>query len=86
MVKKKKNTDQSFRNTDVRGQQSFELHDQINSIKIRIDDGRVVNTIKKFTGAYYNFTPIGILFPASVTNDTEQIFVTCREVMQNLHL
>ena len=25
-------------------------------------------------------TPVGILFPSSVTNDTRQIFVTCREL------
>ena len=24
--------------------------------------------------------PMGILFPASVKNDTEQVFVTCREL------
>ena len=24
--------------------------------------------------------PIGILLPSSVTNDTKQIFVTCREI------
>ena len=28
----------------------------------------------------YRLTPIGILFPASVKNDTEQIFITCREL------
>ena len=26
-------------------------------------------------------TPIGILFPSSVTNDKKQIFVTCRELI-----
>ena len=25
-------------------------------------------------------TPVGILFPSSVTNDTKQIFVNCREL------
>ena len=28
----------------------------------------------------YRLTPLGILFPASVKNDTEQIFITCREL------
>ena len=64
----------------IRGQHSFELHDQINPMQIRIDDDQVVNTLKKFRGAYYKFTTIGISFPASVTNDMEQIFVTCREL------
>ena len=28
----------------------------------------------------YRLTPLGTLFPASVKNDTEQIFITCREL------
>lgn len=64
----------------IKGQQNFELHDQINPIQATIDDDRIVNTLKKDTGIYHKFTPIGILFPASVNNNTEQIFVTCREL------
>ena len=64
----------------IRGQQNFELHNQINPIKIRTDDDQVVNNLKKVTRAYYKFAPIGIIFPASVTNNTEQIFVTCRKL------
>ena len=64
----------------IRRQQSFGLHDQINPIQIRIDDDQVVNALKKFTGTHYKFTSIGILFPAPVTNYTEQVFVTCREL------
>ena len=64
----------------IKGQQNFELHDQINPIQATIDDDRIVNTLKKDTGIYHKFTPIGTLFPASVNNNTEQIFVTCREL------
>lgn len=63
----------------IKGQQNFELHDQRNPIQATIDDDRIVNTLKKDTGIY-KFTPIGTLFPASVNNNTEQIFVTCREL------
>ena len=28
----------------------------------------------------YRLTSLGILFPASVENDSEQIFITCREL------
>ena len=28
----------------------------------------------------YRITPLGLLFPASIKNDTQQIFVTCREL------
>ena len=34
--------------------------------------------LKKHKNVYYKLTPIGILFPSSVTNSTEQIFITCR--------
>ena len=29
---------------------------------------------------FYRITPLGLLFPASIKNDTQQIFVTCREL------
>ena len=28
----------------------------------------------------YKFTAVGLLFPATIQNDTNQIFVTCREL------
>ena len=28
----------------------------------------------------YRITPLGLLFPASIKSDTQQIFVTCREL------
>ena len=28
----------------------------------------------------HKLTPLGILFPASIRNDTEQIFITCGEI------
>ena len=28
----------------------------------------------------YRITPLGLLFPASIKNDTQQIFFTCREL------
>ena len=34
--------------------------------------------LKKHKIIYYMLTPIGILFPSSVTNIAKQIFVTCR--------
>ena len=34
--------------------------------------------LKKHKNVYYKLTPIGILFPSSVTNSTEQISIPCR--------
>ena len=64
----------------IRSQQDFELHDQLNPIKIKIDDDQINNALKKYKGATYHFTPVGLLFHSSVTNDTSQIFVTCRKL------
>ena len=36
--------------------------------------------LKRYKNAVYRLTPIGLLFPASLKNDTEQIFITCREL------
>ena len=64
----------------IRGQQSFELHDQVNPVQITINDDRVLNISKKFKNSNYKLTPIGLLFSSSVQNDTKQIFITCREI------
>ena len=45
----------------IRGQQSFELHNQIYPIQITIDDDRTLNIFKKeHTKIYYKFKPMGI--------------------------
>ena len=63
-----------------RGQQKFGLHDFLNPVQIKINDDQILNILKKHKSIYYKLTPIGILFPSSIKNDTEQIFVTCREL------
>ena len=41
---------------------------------------RVLNIFKKYKNGFYKLTPLGILFRASIKNDTEQIFITYREL------
>ena len=62
----------------VRSHQKLDLCDVLNPVQIEINDDRILNVLKKHKNIYYNLTPIGILFPSSVTNITKQIFVTCR--------
>ena len=64
----------------VRGQQKFNLHDILNPVEIEINDDRILNILKKHKNIYYKLTSIGLLFPSSITNDTKQMFVTCREL------
>ena len=63
----------------VRGQQRFDFHDILNSVEIEINDGRILSILKKHKNIYCKLTPIGLLFPSSITNDTKQILVTRRE-------
>ena len=55
----------------VRGQQTFDLYAILNPIEIEISGGRILNTLKKYKHVYYKLTPIDILFPSSLTNDTK---------------
>ena len=64
----------------IRGQQKFDFHDVLNPVQIEIKDHWILNILKKHKNIYYKLTSLGILFPSSVTNDTKQIFATCREL------
>ena len=64
----------------IHAQQSFEIAGGLNPVQIEIDDDRVLNILKKYKNVRYRLTPLGFLFPASVKNNTEQIFLTCREL------
>ena len=54
----------------VGGQQDFELHDQLNPVEIKITDDTFINRLNKYKKATYKFTPVGLLFPATIQNDT----------------
>ena len=62
------------------GRQKFDLHNVLNSVEIEINDDRVINILKKYNNVYYKLTSIGLLFPFSVTDNPEQIFITSREL------
>ena len=64
----------------IRAQQNFEIAGGLNPVKIETEDDGVINTLKKHKNVIYKLTPLGILFPASIKNNTEQIFVICREL------
>ena len=61
-------------------QQNFEITGGLNPVKIEIEDDWVINTLKKHKNVIYKLTPLRILFPASLKNNTEQIFITCGEL------
>ena len=61
-------------------QQSFEIAGRLNPVQFEIADDRILNMLKRHKNVLYRLTPLGLLFPASVKNDTAQIFITCREL------
>ena len=59
----------------IRAQQNVDFDGGLNPIEIEIKDDRITNLFKKYKNVVYKITPLGILFPASITNDTNQIFI-----------
>ena len=64
----------------IPAQQNLEVAGGLNSVQIETEDDRVLNILKKYKNVRYRLTPLGILFPASVKNDTEQILIIFREL------
>ena len=60
--------------------QNFEIVGGLNPVQIKIEDDRVLNILNKYKIATYKLTPLGILFLASIKNNTEQVFITCRNI------
>ena len=64
----------------IRAQQNFDVVGSLNPVQIEIEDNRVINVWKKYKNVLYKITSLGLLFLASVKNDTRQIFITGREL------
>ena len=62
----------------IRVQQNFETVGGLNPVQIEIEDDRVVNMLKNHKNVACKLTPLRILFPVSIKNDTEHVFITCR--------
>ena len=60
----------------IRAQQDFDVAGGLNPIQIQISDDAVLNLLKKYKNVAYKTTPIRILFRATVTSETNFIFIT----------
>ena len=78
--KRKINMSQPIETIVIRAQQNFEIAGGLNPIQIEIEDDRVINILKKYKNVIYKVTPLGLLFPPSIKNETKQIFVTRKEL------
>ena len=64
----------------IRAQQDFDIAGGLNPIHIEISDNRILNILKKYKNVVYKITPLGLLFPATVTNNTNFIFITAKKL------
>ena len=64
----------------IRAQQDFDVFRGLNPMQIEIKDDRIINMLKKYKNVVYKITPLGILFPATVTNDKSQIFIIAKKL------
>ena len=64
----------------IRAQQDFDIDGGLNLVKIQIRDETILNQLKKYKNVVYNITPLGMLFPASIQNDTNLIFITANNI------
>ena len=71
---------ESIETVIIRAQQDFDVVGGLNPIQIQISDDTVLNLLKIYKNVAYKITPIGILFPETVTNNTNFIFVTANNL------
>ena len=64
----------------IRVQQDFDVDGGLDPIQIKIKDDNIKNLLKKYKNVIYKITPVGLLFPASITNNTDQIFILAKNL------
>ena len=74
-LRKRKRMTDPIETAIIRGQQNFDIYCGLNPIEIEIKNGRIINILKRYKNPTYRIVSLGLLFPASITNGTNQIFV-----------
>ena len=64
----------------IRAQQDFDVDGGLNPIQIEIKDNNITNLLKKYKNVIYKITPLGLLFPTSIKNNTNQIFILAKNL------
>ena len=64
----------------IRAQQDFDAVGGLNPVQVEITDSRIINKLTKFKNSVYKITPLHLLFPASITNDTNHIIITSAKI------
>ena len=64
----------------IRAQQDFDVVRGLNPIQVEIKDKRIINGLTKYKNAAYKITPLGLVFPGSITNNTNHLIITSTKV------
>ena len=64
----------------IRAQQDFDVVGGLNPIQVEITDSQIIYTLTKYKNPVYKITPLCLLFPASITNDTNRIIITSKKI------
>ena len=64
----------------IRAEQDFDVDGGLNPIQTEIKDDNITNLLKKYKNVVYKITPLGLLFPASITNNADQIFISAKNL------
>ena len=64
----------------IRAQENFDVVGGLNPIQIEINDDTVIKILKNYKNLVYKIISLGLLFPASIKNDTRQIFVLAKKL------
>ena len=65
----------------IRAQQNFDIVGDLNPVHVELEDNRILNILKRFKNVLYRVATLGLLFPATITNDTRQVFITEKELI-----
>ena len=71
--RKKRSMTEPIETVIIRAQQNCEVVGGLNPIEITISDDRIINILKKYKNVVYKIIPLGLLFPATIKNDTRNI-------------
>ena len=78
--KRKRQMSELIQTIIIRAQQDFDVDGGLNPIQIEIKDNNITNLLKKYKNVIYKITPLGLLFPTSIKNNTDQIFILAKNL------
>ena len=72
--KRKKKTVEPIDSIIIRPQKNVDIEGGLNPIEIEIKDDKISNIFKKYKNSTYKIIPLGLLFPATITNESDIYF------------